>query len=49
MTLMSFLAASGVLAWMYATWRLVILLRGAGKRLKWALWGYRHSPPRKQS
>lgn len=47
MSLMTVLAASGVVAWGYAIWRLVVLLRGACKRLKWALWGYRQRPIRK--
>lgn len=47
MTLIDFLAASGVLAWLFAVWRCYRYGADALKRLRWALFGYRKR--RKQS
>lgn len=41
MTMVEFLAVSGVLAWGYVAWRSYRHAADALTRLRWALWGYR--------
>jgi hypothetical protein len=41
MTMVDFLAVSGVLAWGFVAWRGYRYAADALTRLRWALWGYR--------
>lgn len=36
-----FFLLTGVVTWCWLAWRLVQLLKGVGRRLRWALWGWR--------
>lgn len=41
MTPLEFFTASGVLAWCWLVWRFIRYLQGIGRRLSWALSGWR--------
>ena len=55
MTLIDLLAISGAVAWLFAAWRMVRLVKtfrhglvGLKQRVCWALWGHARSPYRRQ-
>ncbi len=43
MGIIDFFTASGVLAWMFLTWRVLRALHGLPRRIRWAVFGARRT------